>query len=80
MIRSGATVSTICARRVRDVTFGVSRRGKKKKLDLIPLEGEDAKYFNPTLLSGINEPEYIDLLKPPTPFHQLINIKVSHVA
>ncbi|XP_074595206.1 mitochondrial ribosomal protein L48 [Brevipalpus obovatus] len=76
MIRSGLTVSTIAARNVQSVTCVVPRRGKKKKLDLIPLEGEDAKYFNPTLLSGINEPEYIDLLKPPTPFHQLINIKL----
>ena len=76
MIRSGIAASAIASRHIRDVCC-VPRRGKKKKLDLLPLEGEEARYFNPTLLSGVNEPEYISLLKPLTPFYHLINIKVS---
>lgn len=51
--------------------------GKKKKNLLKPLEGDEAKYINKTVIVGVNEPEYLSLLKPPIPFYNLINFQVS---
>lgn len=76
LLKRAFGVSGLISRNVRDGQW-TQRMGKKKKLDLTRLEGEEAKYFNPTLIDGVNEPEYLKLLKPPTPYHDLLNLKVS---
>ena len=49
--------------------------GKKKKNFLKPLEGDEARYINKSVIAGVNEPEYLSLLKPPIPFYNLINFQ-----
>lgn len=76
LVKGSCGVTGLISRSVRDVQW-MQKMGKKDKLKLTRLEGEEAKYFNSTLIEGRNEPEYLRLLKPPTPYHSLLNLKVS---